>query len=61
MEPELDQLVRPPSLALFRHSRPEGKHCLSCCIASASLHLENVANFMAALMNSDYDGKVLVE
>ncbi len=25
MDPELDQLVRPPSLAVFRHSRPEGK------------------------------------
>ena len=35
MDPELDQLVRPPSLAVLRHSRPEGKQCLSCCFASA--------------------------
>ena len=27
MDPELDQLVRPPSLAVLRHSRPEGKQC----------------------------------
>ncbi len=46
MDPELDQLVRPPSLAVFRHSRPEGKQCFSCCIVAALLPLADLANVM---------------